>query len=231
VQRHCLAPAGTRLVETRSITACRLLRVLGSSHIGDAMPWYLRWPYDLLLYLALPLVWLRLIWRARRAPAYAERRPERLGRVPDGIPQGAIWFHSVSAGESIALAPLIEALIERFPAQPVLVTTMTPTGSAQVQRLLGGRVAHCYAPYDFGFAVERFLRRTRPRALVLMETELWPNLISRSKRHGLQVLVVNARLSARSARGYARAGGADARHLAPDRFDRLPVPGPSATLS
>ncbi len=170
------------------------------------MPWYVRWPYDLILWLALPLVWLRLMWRTRRSPDYGKRRAERLGSIPDDLPQGAVWFHSVSAGETIAVAPLIRALAERHPQLPVLVTTMTPTGSAQVQRLLGDQVAHCYAPYDFSFAVERFLRRARPRMLVLMETELWPNLIARSKRHGLNVLVINARLSARSARGYARIG-------------------------
>ncbi len=164
----------------------------------------MRWIYPLLLWLAVPLVWLRLQWRSRREPAYAERRAERFGAVPEAVRSGPVWFHTVSAGESIAAAPLIAALAEQFADLPFLVTTMTPTGSQQVLSRLGGRVDHCYAPYDFTFAVERFYRRVQPRMLVLMETELWPNLIARAHQRNVPVLMVNARLSARSARGYAR---------------------------
>jgi len=162
--------------------------------------------YSLLLVLVRPFVHLRLKWRARSLPAYGERTAERFGHVPVGIPQGALWVHTVSAGETIAAAPLITKLVADLAEQevPVLVTTMTPTGSAEVVRLLGDSVAHCYAPYDFSDAVKRFLDATRPRALVLMETEIWPNMISLSARRDIPVALINARLSERSARGYSK---------------------------
>jgi 3-deoxy-D-manno-octulosonic-acid transferase len=160
--------------------------------------------YGAALWLALPAVWARLVWRGHADPAYQPRRSERFGRVPADVPEGPIWFHTVSAGETIAAAPLIRALRAEFPDVPFLVTTMTPTGSAQVARLLPAGVAHCYAPYDFGFAVRRFLARVQPRLLVLMETELWPNLIGATADRNVPVVAINARLSERSARGYAR---------------------------
>ncbi len=165
------------------------------------------WIYQAILWLALPLVWVRLKLRARREPAYGERRAERFGNVPAEVRSGPIWFHTVSAGESIAAAPVVRALAEQFDDLPVLVTTMTPTGSAQVVERLGDVVDHCYAPYDFSFAVERFYRRVAPRALILMETELWPNLIAAAARRNIPVYLINARLSARSARGYGRIAG------------------------
>ncbi len=171
------------------------------------------WVYQVILWLALPLVWVRLKLRARREPAYGERRAERLGDVPAEVRSGPIWFHTVSAGESIAAAPVIRALAEQFDDLPVLVTTMTPTGSAQVMERLGDLVDHCYAPYDFGFAVDRFYRRVAPRALILMETELWPNLIAAAARRNIPVYLINARLSARSARGYGRVAGLTRRML------------------
>ncbi len=160
--------------------------------------------YKFLLWLALPIVYLRLLMRARREPAYAARRGERFGRVPDGVKPGAIWFHTVSAGESIAAAPLISKMLGSMPQQNFLVTTMTPTGSEQVLQRLGDSVDHCYAPYDFTFAVRRFLRKTQPRMLVLMETEIWPNLIMQAEAQGIPVMLINARMSERSARGYQR---------------------------
>ncbi|MCB1685583.1 MAG: lipid IV(A) 3-deoxy-D-manno-octulosonic acid transferase [Pseudomonadales bacterium] len=163
--------------------------------------------YRLALLLARPLVLLRLRLRARREPEYGRRVAERFGEVPEGIPRGVIWFHTVSAGETIAAAPLISALVELFPDLPFLVTTMTPTGSAQVTARLGGRVHHCYAPYDFPDAVRRFYDRVEPRMLVLMETELWPTLLGVANDRGIPAMLVNARLSERSARGYARVGG------------------------
>ena len=160
--------------------------------------------YRILLWLALPIVPLRLWWRSRREPGYGERIGERFGRPPTATPKDGLWFHAVSAGETIAVAPLIKALAEEFPALPFLVTTMTPTGSEQVVERLGDKVAHCYAPYDFPFAVRAFFNATRPRLLILVETELWPNLIGEAHRRGVPVLLVNARLSERSARRYGR---------------------------
>lgn len=164
----------------------------------------LRFAYNVLLCLALPVVWLRLFVRARREPAYAERRGERFGRVPAHVGRDVVWFHTVSAGETIGAAPVIRGLKSRLPEARFLVTTMTPAGSAQVLERLGDIVDHCYAPYDFPWAVRRFVRRVRPRALFLMETELWPNLIGATHATGASVSLINARLSERSARGYGR---------------------------
>ena len=160
--------------------------------------------YQVLLTLLYPIVLLRLWWRGRREPAYQQRVDERLGFAPVDIPMGAVWLHSVSAGETNAIAPLVRELQQVYPQQPFLVTTMTPTGSAQVVGLLGDKVAHCYAPYDFPWAVQRFYQRLQPRLLVLMETELWPNLINVAHQRQVPVVLVNGRLSERSARGYAR---------------------------
>lgn len=159
--------------------------------------------YNILLTLALPWMWARLFWRARAEPEYAERMPERFGVLPRHLPKNAVWFHCVSAGETIGAAPMILKLRERLPEVPFVVTTTTPTGAARARALLGDAVAHCCAPYDFPWAVERFLRQVRPRALVLVETELWPNLVARTAARA-PVYLVNARLSARSHDRYAR---------------------------
>ena len=157
--------------------------------------------YNTLLHLALPWVWGRLFWKKERA--YRRRVGERFGRVGRDVPSGAVWFHTVSAGETIAAAPIVRAVADRL-GKPVLVTTMTPAGSDRVRALLGDAVAHCYAPYDYPWAVARFLAAVRPEALVLMETELWPNLVGQASQAGVPVYLVNARLSARSYRGYRR---------------------------
>ena len=161
--------------------------------------------YNLLLLAALPWVCARLIWKSRREPGYRQRISERFGAVPC-LPAGCVWFHTVSAGEANAAAPTIRALRERFPTRPFLVTTMTPAGSTRVTALLGDVAQHCYAPYDYPWAVRRFLRRVRPSALVLLETELWPNVVRQTAASGADVFLVNARLSARSFRGYRRIG-------------------------
>ena len=175
--------------------------------------------YGLVLLLALPWVWGRLLWKARLDPAYGRRIGERFGGSPAELAGGVIWFHTVSAGETIAAAPVIRAVRERLPEAKLLVTTMTPTGSARAAALLGDIAQHCYAPYDYPWAVARFLRRTRPKALVLMETELWPNLIERTAAAGAKVLLVNARLSERSYRGYRRVAPLARRMLR--RIDRV----------
>jgi 3-deoxy-D-manno-octulosonic-acid transferase len=165
--------------------------------------------YTLLFHLGLPLVALRLGYRAWRAPAYARRVAERFAfRLPPLQP-GGIWLHAVSVGESIAAAPLIRELLARYPDLPITVTCMTPTGSERIQALFGGveyrgRVQHCYLPYDLPWAAARFLARVRPKLALIMETELWPNHIHQCARRGIPVALANARLSERSARGYAR---------------------------
>ncbi len=164
--------------------------------------------YTALLYLALPGFFVRLLWGGVRNRAYLSRWGERLGYVdrlpPDG---GTVWVHAVSVGEVQAALPLVEALSERYRHATLLVTTMTPTGSDRVRAGLGDRVHHSYLPYDLPGFVARFLERTAPRVAILMETELWPNLVAGCRRRGVPVVIANARLSARSARGYARVDG------------------------
>jgi 3-deoxy-D-manno-octulosonic-acid transferase len=160
--------------------------------------------YSLIFHLALPIIVARLFWRARRAPAYAQRIGERFALALPEVAPGGIWVHAVSVGESIAAAPMIRALRQRYPDLPITVTCMTPTGSERIRALFGDQVAHCYLPYDLPWAAARFLRRLRPRLAVIMETELWPNHIHQCARRGIPVALANARLSERSARGYAR---------------------------
>ncbi|MDG9929229.1 MULTISPECIES: lipid IV(A) 3-deoxy-D-manno-octulosonic acid transferase [unclassified Pseudomonas] len=160
--------------------------------------------YSLILHLALPFIFLRLLWRAWRAPAYGRRIGERFSLGLPAFRPGGIWIHAVSLGESIAAAPLVRELLERHPELPVTVTCMTPTGSERIQALFGERIQHCYLPYDLPWACARFLDRLRPRLAVIMETELWPNHIHACHARGIPVALANARLSERSARGYAR---------------------------
>lgn len=173
-----------------------------------------RYLYTLLLHLALPLIALRLLLRARKAPAYARRIGERFAFSLPQMQPGGIWIHAVSVGESIAAAPLIRALQARYPHLPVTVTCMTPTGSERIAALFGDSVQHCYLPYDLPWASARFLNRLQPRLAVVMETELWPNHIHQCARRNIPVVLANARLSERSARGYARFGRLTAPMLA-----------------
>ncbi len=167
-----------------------------------------RFTYNLLFHLALPFILLRLLWRALKAPAYARRWGERLGIVGKARAAHAqnqwIWIHAVSVGESVAAAPLIRKLRQVRPEFGIVVTTMTPTGSERVQAMLGDDVCHVYAPYDYSGAVKRFLRYFHPALIVLMETELWPNIVHYSKQSGSRVMVLNARLSEKSFRGYEK---------------------------
>jgi len=174
-----------------------------------------RFIYSVLFYVLTPLILGRMAWRGRHEPAYRQRWRERFGCYPATFPsQGVIWFHAVSVGESEAAFPLIRAMIRRFPENPILVTTTTPTGSARVKAVLGDAVAHVYLPYDLPDAVARFLGYFRPRLAVIMETEIWPNLFHACADRGIPVSIVNARLSERSAKGYARLGGFTRKTLA-----------------
>lgn len=160
--------------------------------------------YSLILYLITPLALLRLAWRGLRAPDYRRRWPERFGFFPAAVQGGAIWIHAVSVGEFQAALPLIKALMARYPETRLAVTTTTPTGSARVKAALGDAVFHVYAPYDLPGAVRRFLGRVRPRAAIVMETELWPNLFHACRARDIPLILANARLSERSAAGYRR---------------------------
>ncbi|MBK5970238.1 MULTISPECIES: lipid IV(A) 3-deoxy-D-manno-octulosonic acid transferase [Thiorhodovibrio] len=161
--------------------------------------------YSVLLYLLLPALLLRLLWRSLRAPAYRERWRERLGFY-DQLPGPAtIWVHAVSVGEVQAAQPMIRHLLLRDPAARILVTTTTPTGARRLGELFGDRVAHLYSPFDLTPVVRRFLARVSPCLAIVMETEIWPNLLAECESRGIPVLLVNARLSQRSASGYKRA--------------------------
>ncbi|MBQ0760284.1 MAG: lipid IV(A) 3-deoxy-D-manno-octulosonic acid transferase [Gammaproteobacteria bacterium] len=163
-----------------------------------------RFLYSAFFYLILPLVLLRLLWRGWRAPAYNHRIAERFGFFAAPTQKNGLWVHAVSVGESIAAAPIIEHFLACHPQLPVVVTTMTPTGSERVQAMFGDRVFHVYAPYDLPDAVARFLKRVQPSVAVIMETEIWPNMVCQTAARGIPVILANARLSARSARGYGR---------------------------
>jgi 3-deoxy-D-manno-octulosonic-acid transferase len=167
----------------------------------------LRILYTVLFYLLIPFILLRLVWRGIRAPAYWQRWAERFGfgpKLPVGNP---LWIHAVSMGEVQAAVSLIQTLRSRFSEQSILVTTMTPTGSQRVREVFGDQVWHVYLPYDLPDAIARFLVRMQPRLLILMETELWPNLLHAVKQRAIPVILANARLSANSAAGYQRIAG------------------------
>ncbi len=165
-----------------------------------------RLPYTLLWILALPLVLLRLLWRARRQPAYLRHVGERFGRYRVRAPLAVIWVHAVSVGETRAAEPLVRALLARWPEHSVLLTHMTPTGRDTARTLFTDepRVLRAYLPYDVGCFAHAFLRHFRPMFGVIMETELWPNLLAACRRRRIPVMLANARLSDRSARRYAR---------------------------
>jgi len=163
----------------------------------------MRFIYSLVLLLLSPFVLLRLWRRGSKAPAYRQRWSERFAYIA-AIQGRPIWVHAVSVGETLAAVPLIKHLLSTHSDTPLLVTTTTPTGSEQVKRLFGDRVLHVYMPYDMNGVIKRFLKRVQPRLLVVMETELWPNLFHHCNRQQIAVIVANARMSERSARGYAR---------------------------
>lgn len=161
--------------------------------------------YSAIHYLALPYIFLRLAWRGRRDPGYWERWGERFGRIaPLSGDQQTLWVHAVSVGEVQAAVPLVRALLAGGRDLRIVVTTTTPTGHERVQQALGNSVLHRYAPYDLPGAVRRFLERVRPQLVIIMETELWPNILHQCCRRRIPVLLANARLSEQSAASYRR---------------------------
>jgi len=162
----------------------------------------LRGLYSAALYVLAPVTVYHLIWRGFRQPAYLQRWGERYGAYRTPPDEPVRWVHAVSVGEVNAAAPLVDALLARHPGERVLVTTITPTGSARVRALWAERVDHVYLPYDLPGAVSRFLRHFRPRIGLVLETELWPNLLFGCRDHGVPALIVNGRLSERSLQGY-----------------------------
>ncbi len=163
--------------------------------------------YSLVLYLITPLIWLRLLWRARKQPEYLRHLGERYGFYRQPVPQKLIWVHAVSVGETRAAQPLIDGLLVKWPDHRILLTGMTPTGRETGLQVYGDSVIQAYLPYDYPAAVNRFFGHFSPAFGVLMETEIWPNLLQAAKNHKVPVMLANARLSARSARGYGRLDG------------------------
>ena len=168
--------------------------------------------YTLIYTLLLPVILLRLLWRSRLAPAYRQRWLERFGifNAPDfDHRKPAIWLHAVSVGETLAAVPLIKQLQLEHPDWQWIITTTTPTGSEQVRAIFSGAIlqntfAHVYAPYDLPIFLSAFIKRTRPALAIVMETELWPNMLHSCRTHNIPVIIANARLSEKSARGYAK---------------------------
>ena len=173
--------------------------------------------YSLLIVLALPFIAVRLWWRARRQPAYLKHVGERFGyygafqaATPGAKP--LIWLHAVSVGETRAAEPLLRALRAKYPSHRILLTHMTPTGRETGESLFGADAANatnllcCYLPYDYPGAVARFLDYFQPSVGILIETEIWPNLVCACKARATPLYLVNARLSEKSFAGYRRAG-------------------------
>jgi len=160
--------------------------------------------YTLIFYLALPLVLVRLFIRSFKAPAYRRHWAERFGVLPFTIPKKSIWIHAVSFGESVAATPLIEHLLQKHPATPIVITNTTPTGRGYIRKKFEGRLKNAYFPYDTPVTLKRFYRHANPMCLVIIETELWPNLLRFCHQHDVKTILANARLSERSAKGYAR---------------------------
>ena len=167
----------------------------------------MRFLYTLVVYFLLPFALARLAWRARRQPGYVRHVAERFGYYAAAPEAPLIWLHAVSVGETRAAEPLVRALQAKHPQHRILLTHMTPTGRETGETLFGGSIARCYLPYDFPGAVARFLDHFRPRAGIMMETEIWPNLIRAGRARSIPLFLVNARLSEKSYAGYRRFGG------------------------
>ncbi|HEX2332025.1 MAG TPA: 3-deoxy-D-manno-octulosonic acid transferase [Burkholderiales bacterium] len=160
--------------------------------------------YTIVLRLALPLVLLRLWWRGRREPGYREHVQERFGIYAVEKPEKALWVHAVSVGEARAAAPLVRELQRLLPGHAIVMTCTTAAGRETLKQVYGQSVIAAYVPYDYPEALQGFFQTFRPRLAVLMETELWPNLLAECAGHGVPVVLANARMSERSARGYRR---------------------------
>ncbi|MHA6999347.1 lipid IV(A) 3-deoxy-D-manno-octulosonic acid transferase [Aeromonas schubertii] len=201
-----------------------------------------RLAYNLLIHLGLPLALLVLYKPKRGKPGFGDRWAEHLGRVPPTGQASPLWIHAVSVGETLAITPLIRALKAERPDLPILLTTTTRTGADQAAKL-GELVQHRYAPLDYPWAVAAFLASVRPRALWVMETELWPNWLAACGAQHLPVSIINARLSERSCRRYARFQGAFDTLSRPlthlycqhrddaERFARLGIPAERLTVT
>ncbi|WDE11680.1 lipid IV(A) 3-deoxy-D-manno-octulosonic acid transferase [Thalassomonas haliotis] len=160
--------------------------------------------YRFFLLINLPVIIIVLLIRSTKHKAYRQRLTERLGLLPGGLKSGGIVIHAASVGEVMALKAFIEQVLAAYPELPVTLTTFTPTGSAQVKKLFADRVQHCYLPLDIWPCSTLFLRTLAPKAMVFMETELWPNLLGQSAGKNIPLLLVNGRLSENSMKSYRK---------------------------
>jgi len=160
--------------------------------------------YRLLLLLLLPLLLMALLIRSRTNPHYRQRLSERLGFILKPVKKYGIIVHAASVGEVIALTPFVNQLLQNYPKLPITLTTFTPTGSAQVQKIFGNRVQHCYLPLDLFPCTQLFLSKLQPNIMIFMETELWPNIIQQCANKEIKLLLINARLSQKSVTRYQK---------------------------
>ena len=160
--------------------------------------------YSFIYLLLLPFIFVRVLFRSIKAPAYRARLLERFG-LQQPTKNGAIWIHAVSVGETIAISPLVEKLLDR--GESILFTTTTPTGAAQVKQHFGDRVEHRYLPWDLPIFFHLFFRSQKPKLLLIVETEIWPNLLSQTSKRHIPIVLANARLSEKSFKGYRRFSG------------------------
>jgi 3-deoxy-D-manno-octulosonic-acid transferase len=158
--------------------------------------------YSLFLYIISPAIFVHLWLRGQRASAYRKRWAERLGIYGKDLQAKTVVIHCASVGEIIAASPLIMQLMAYYPQQKITITCNTPTGSEQIVKIFGDAVQHIYLPLDFHGSVKRFLNKLKPAAVILLETELWPNLMMQAKDRNIPLLVLNARLSEKSVKGY-----------------------------
>ncbi len=168
----------------------------------------MRFFYTLVVYFLTPFVLLRLFFLGFKNPAYRLRWLERFGfPLWSNDNKPVLWIHAVSVGEVNAATPIINRLFERYSQYQILVTTVTPTGAITVEQHFGKDITHLYLPYDLPFAVKRFLKIIKPSLLITMETEIWPNLYNACECSDIPILIINARLSEKSSKGYRLVSG------------------------
>ncbi len=176
------------------------------TYLSEAQKHFMRFLYSLLIIIGTPFVLLYFAIRGLRDRAYLTAWDQRFGYIQPGK-QGGILLHAASVGECAAAKPLIKALLGTYPDLPFTVTTITPTGADRVRSDFGGEVDHYYLPLDLSSAVTRFLHRLRPKLIIVMETEIWPNLFQAAQLQNIPLIIANARLSSRSVARYQHVSG------------------------
>lgn len=160
--------------------------------------------YSIGFSLLTPFLILRLAYKSIRAPLYRKRIAERFGFFRFCQKQGGIWIHAVSVGETVAAIPIVHYLQQNYPELTITFTTMTPMGSQRVKQAFGDKVFHVYIPYDMPWALNRFFSKITPKLCIILETELWPNVLLGCQARQIPVILANAHLSERSVKGYQK---------------------------